>query len=79
MHPIRSPYAKAVLQLQQKQQKAYIHVETEQFSKLGQEEIKKEIKEFLKFDKSLLVSASTGSSWAWSRWTPPRSPRRLST
>jgi hypothetical protein len=32
MHPIRSPQTKAGLQIQQKQWKTHIHVETEQHS-----------------------------------------------
>ena len=52
MHPIRSPWTKAGLQQQQKQQKAQINMEAEQCPiQLGQER-NKEIKDFLEFNKN---------------------------
>ena len=60
MHPIRSPWTKACLQLQQKQQKAHTHMEAEQcstqYDNLVKEEIKKEIKGFLEFNENKDIS-----------------------
>jgi hypothetical protein len=49
MYPIRSPQTKAGLQQEQKQQKAHRHMGTDNLIK---EEIKKEIKDFLQFNKN---------------------------
>jgi hypothetical protein len=52
MHPIRSPWTKDGLKLQQKQRKAHIHMEAKLYSMITWSRKNKEIKDFLEFNEN---------------------------
>ena len=59
MYPIRSPWPKAYLQWQQKQQKSHIYLDIEHSllnDNLVRKEIKEEIKDFLEFNENVDTS-----------------------